>query len=271
MHIIIVIIILAIIYGVGMVVLASLNFETGFYVLAGIAIVIGIFSGVQSNKEEGTRQEESKSNAKFFIIAGIFFGICGILTPMAIEKTQQNKKQVETYKQEQAEKDRLKAEEEIKQRQEKEQKEREAEKQAEGAIRAWCSNMRLLMTDTDEQWEHWWPIATGSHDVVTGYDAANTLNLNLKQYLKNLDGTNYKIPEHAEYAKKSKMNEIYKKFRDSLWKRILASEKYAKALKSGNFDMKESEGIRRRAIEAETVGQEASNLLRELGKLMGME
>ena len=96
--IIVAIIILAILYGVGMVVLASLNFETGFYVLAGIAIVMGIYFKVQSDKEEGKRQEEDKANAKFAIIAGVFFGICGILTPMAIEKTQQNKQRVETYK-----------------------------------------------------------------------------------------------------------------------------------------------------------------------------
>lgn len=238
---------------------------------------MGIYFKVQSDKEEGKRQEEDKANAKFAIIAGVFFGICGILTPMAIEKTQQNKQRVETYKQEQAEQDKLKAEQEAKQaaleaerKAQREAEEKERASHADDYVRTWCSRMRIITTDIDEQWEHWWPIATGSYDVVTEYDAANTLNLNLKQYLQSLDGNNYKIPEYASPAQKSQMNEIYKKLHDSLWKRIRASEQYAKGLKSGNFDLSEAEGIRRRAIEAEAIAAEASSLLKTLEGQMGL-
>ena len=154
---------------------------------------------------------------------------------------------------------------------EKKAKEEQAKQQGEQRARAWCSNMRILMDDTDEQWAYWWPIATGSHDIATGYDAANTLNLNLKQYLDSFNGSKYEIPLNATEAQKSQMKEIKKKFSDSLWKRIKASEKYSKALRSGNFDLKEAEGIRRRANESDSTATQASLLLRTLETSLGME
>lgn len=154
---------------------------------------------------------------------------------------------------------------------EKKAKEEQAKQQGEQHARAWCSNMRIMIDDTDEQWAYWWPIATGSHDIVTGYDAANTLNLNLKQYFDNFNGSNYEIPLNVTEAQKSQMKEIKKKFSDSLWKRIKASEKYSKALRSGNFDLKEAEGIRRRANEADSTATQASLLLSTLEASLGME
>ena len=145
------------------------------------------------------------------------------------------------------------------------------EEQAKQRARAWCNNMRILMDDTDEQWAYWWPIATGSHDIATGYDAANTLNLNLKQYFNSFNGSNYEIPLNVTEAQKSQMQEIKKKFSDSLWKRVKASEKYSKALRSGNFDLKEAEGIRRRANEADSTAAQASSLLSALELSLGIE
>lgn len=154
---------------------------------------------------------------------------------------------------------------------EKKAKEEQAKQQGEQRARVWCGNMRILIDDTNEQWAYWWPIATGSHDIATGYDAANTLNLNLKQYFDSLNGSKYEIPINVTEAQKSQMKEIKKKFSDSLWKRVKASEKYSKALRSGNFDLKEAEGIRRRANEADSTAAQASNLLSALESSFGIE
>ena len=154
---------------------------------------------------------------------------------------------------------------------EKKAKEEQAKQQGEQRARAWCSRMRILMDDIDEQWAYWWPIATGSHDIVTGYDAANTLNLNLKQYFDSFNGSNYEIPLNVTEAQKSQMKEIKKKFSDSLWQRVKASEKYSKALRSGKFDLKEAEGIRRRANEADSTAAQASSLLNALESSLGIE
>ena len=169
------------------------------------------------------------------------------------------------------EQEKLDQEKAIRAEEERKAKEKQAEKQAEGYVRTWCGRMRLLMTDTDEQWTYWWPIATGSGDILTDYDADNTLNLNLKQYLKNLDGGNYNIPNNAAESQKNQMKEIEKKFRDSLWKRILASEKYANALRTGKFDNNEALGIRRRANESDISAAAAWSLLNALEERMGME
>lgn len=169
------------------------------------------------------------------------------------------------------EQEKLDQEKAIRAEAEKKAKEEQAKKQAEGYVRTWCSRMRILMTDTDEQWTYWWPIATGSGDIRTDYDAANTLSLNLKQYMKNLDGGNYNIPNNAAESQKNQMKEIEKKFRDSLWKRILASEKYANALRTGKFDNNEALGIRRRANESDISAAAAWSLLNALEERMGME
>ncbi len=169
------------------------------------------------------------------------------------------------------EQEKLDQEKAIRAEAEKKAKEEQAKQQGEQRARAWCSKMRILMDDADEQWAYWWPIATGSHDIVTGYDAANTLNLNLKQCFDSFNGSNYEIPLNATEAQKSQMKEIKKKFSDSLWKRVKASEKYSKALRSGIFDLKEAEGIRRRAIEADSTAAQASSLLSSLESSLGME
>ncbi len=291
--ILVVIFIIALLYHMALGLLAWLNFGTGFYVLSALCLALIIYN-IISGKKALKNNESNESNiaaCTIFTIGLVIFLACGIATPYAVNWQKEADVKNEARRGEEAERKRVEAEKEreieqgkkeraeadaklaaVREQNKKadEQRAQYAKEHPEEAIRSWCSRMRIIITDIDEQWEHWWPIATRSHDVVTEYDAANTLNLNLKQYLKSLDGNNYKIPENVSPAQKSQMNEIYKKLHDSLWKRIRASEKYAKGLKSGNFDLSEAEGIRRRATEADITAAEASSLLKTLEGQMGM-
>lgn len=284
--ILVVIVIIALLYHMALGLLAWLNFGTGFYVLSALCLALIIYN-IISGKKALKNNESNNANIVACTISTIglvIFLACGIATPYAVNwqkeadvnnaqrrvEEAERKAAKEEQKRAEAEQEAKQAALEAERKAQREAEEKERASHADDYVRTWCSRMRIITTDIDEQWEHWWPIATGSYDVVTEYDAANTLNLNLKQYLQSLDGNNYKIPEYASPAQKSQMNEIYKKLHDSLWKRIRASEKYAKGLKSGNFDLSEAEGIRRRAIEAEAIAAEASSLLKTLEGQMGL-
>lgn len=212
------------------------------------------------------------------VVFAIIFGILGAITPHAVNYQKEADIRNEARMAEKAEKEKAKAEQkaqedaaEAERKAQREAEEKEKASHVEEDVRTWCIRMRSLLNDTNEQWQYWWPIATGSHNLATDYDAANTLNINLKQYLKSSEGENYSIPEYATDEQKNQMKEIEKKIRDSLWKRIRASEIYADGLKSGNYDLDDAEGIRRRANEADVSALEASNILKELELAMGIQ
>ena len=266
--------------------LAWLNFGTGFCVIAAIFLAFAIRCKVTSLKVDKNvnwnAREPEASNYYYAWITCIFFaiifGFLGVVTPHAIDWKKDYDIKYEAKMAEKAEKEKAEADKkaqeaaaEAERKAQIEAEEKEKASHAEEYVRSWCIRMRTLMNDTNEQWQYWWPIATGSHNPSTDYDAANTLNINLKQYLKSSEGENYSIPEYATDEQKNQMKEIEKKFRDSLWKRIRASEIYADGLKSGNYDLDDAEGIRRRANEADVSALEASNILKELELAMGIQ
>ncbi len=284
--ILVLIFIIALFYHMALGLLAWLNFGTGFYVLSALCLALIIYN-IISGKKALKNNESNNANivaCTLGTIGLVIFLVCGIATPYAVNwqkeadvnnaarRAEEAERKIakEEQKKAEAEQEAQKAAIEAERKAQSEAEEKERASHADEYVRTWCSRMRILMNDTDEQWEHWWPIATGSHDVVIGYDAANTLNLNLKQYFDSLNGSNYEITKYATDAQKNQMKEIKKTFSESLWKRVKASEQYAKALKSGNFDMKEAEGIRRRAIEAESTAEKASSLLKAFEGIMGM-
>lgn len=277
MQIIIGIIVIAILYHISLGLLAWLNMEKGFYIMAAISFVVFI---VCLKKKHG--HYDDKDNISFLgglsVISAVIFLICALATPYAVNWQKEADIKNEAREVEKAEKEKAEAEQKAQQaaaeaerKAQREAEEKEKASHADEYVRTWCSRMRTLINDTNEQWEYWWPIATGSHDIATDYDAVNTLNINLKQYLNNSEGESYKIPEYATDEQKNQMQEIEKKFRDSLWKRIRASENYAEGLKSGNFDLDDASGIRRRANEADISAVEASNLLKDLELAMGIQ
>ena len=266
--------------------LAWLNFGTGFLVIAAILFAIALYCKfismkVDKNVNWNAEKPETSNYYGGWIICiffAVIFGVLGGITPHAVDWQKEADIKNEAREVEKAEKEKAEAEQKAQQaaaeaerKAQREAEEKEKASHADEYVRTWCSRMRTLINDTNEQWEYWWPIATGSHDIATDYDAANTLNINLKQYLNNSEGESYKIPEYATDEQKNQMQEIEKKFRDSLWKRIRASEKYAEGLKSGNFDLDDASGIRRRANEADISAVEASNLLKDLELAMGIQ
>ena len=266
--------------------LAWLNFGTGFLVIAAILLAVAIYCKVISMKVDKyvNWQAEKPEASNYYngwilgIVFAIIFGILGAVTPHAVNWQKEADIKNEAKMAEKAEKEKAEADKkaqeaaaEAERKAQIEAEEKEKASHADEYVRTWCIRMRTLMNDTNEQWQYWWPIATGSHNLATDYDAANTLNINLKQYLKSSEGENYSIPEYATDEQKNQMKEIEKKFRDSLWKRIRASEIYADGLKSGNYDLDDAEGIRRRANEADVSALEASNILKELELAMGIQ
>ncbi|MBO6177561.1 MAG: hypothetical protein J6O04_00090 [Selenomonadaceae bacterium] len=156
-------------------------------------------------------------------------------------------------------------------KQEQLEAERRENEELKGArIAEWCSRVETLIADTDEQWNYWWPIATGSHDPRTDYDAANTLRLNLQDKFDAVSKEHYQSPKGIDETTRKKMQNIIGDLSMSLWKRIKAAEEYADGIKEGDYSIKKGEGIRSRIKTADSERLKALTSLHELENSIGI-
>ena len=247
-------------------------------IVIGLFIVLFLIAFIHTKHvKKKTEYEKHRIDGFYglvYVVTIVAFIGYGIYTGITSQSNPDNTEKVATVEQTSDVKEENKLnEEKLKEKQEQEAA-TQAINQAESnqKIEEWCARIEAITADTDEQWAYWWPKATGSHNPSTDYDAANTVSINLKQYHRSLTGENYAIPD-VNSSDKEKMKEIRNLLADSIWKRAMASEKYAEAMKKvmngKEYSLSEADGVKNRINQADQIELQAVSRLAELKQAIG--